>query len=120
MATNFSITRGLPFARSFRIVDGKNVWPTLPDFEVRSQLRTTKAPTSTIIENLHDFMEASYDVDDILIAWSMTGAETLTLASGGYYDIVVSDAGASDERAISISSGKIKVSDTTTKPEGET
>ena len=120
MATNFSITRGLPFARSFRITDGKNVWPNLVDFEVRSQMRLTKAPTSAIVANLHDFMTADFDANDIVITWTMTGAQTYALTGGGYYDILVSDAGATDERAIPISSGKIKVLDTTTKPEGIT
>ena len=117
------ITRGLPYAYRWRVKDGKNIWPTINDFEVRSQLRETKQNTSPLIMNLHDYMTTTYGVDaqsnDIIIDFRMTGAETRLIEETGYFDIVLSDTGVSDERAIKIGPEQIKLSDLVTLPEGD-
>ncbi len=120
--TNFTIIRGLPFRREIRIEGGKNVWSGLSDFEVRAQLRKKKAMDSELICDLHTFMTKAYgvdtQVDDIIITWSMTGSETLSaLTAKGYYDVIVSDSGSTDARAIEALSGVIALDGITTAPE---
>lgn len=117
-----TITRGLPFSRTIRVTGGKNIWPNLVDFEVRSHLRKKKDPTSLLILVLHDYMEKSYGVDtqadDIIITWTMTGAETLEITDKGYFDVLLSDPGADDERGLRAVMGSIKLEDLTTTTEG--
>lgn len=118
-----NVTRGLPYAVQWRVTDGKNIWADINDFEVRSQLRKTKLPTSLLIANLHDFMSKEYGVDaqanDIIVKLIMTGAQTRALSMSGFFDVILSDPGVEDVRGLEIYSGKIKLSDTTTEPEDE-
>lgn len=114
MTTNFTITKGLPFARVVRVTDGKNVWPQLVDFEVRSHLRAKPNTDSTLIAVLHTYMAVSFDANDILISWSMTGAQTDSLAAKGSYDIVISDPGGDDARAVLVLEGTITLKTITT------
>lgn len=107
-SVELAMTAGLPYSRRFRITNGKSVWPTLDLLEVRSQVRVRKQPTSALVGALTPFLTPSYDGDDIVIDLELTGAQTRTMIKG-YYDIVVSDVGATDERALSIASGKVKV-----------
>lgn len=102
------MTAGLPYSRRFRVQDGKLVWPTLDTFEVRSQIRKRKTPTSELLGALTPFLTPSYDEDDIVVDLELTGAQTREVV-GGYYDIIISDVGTTDARAIPIASGKVKV-----------
>lgn len=111
--TNLSITAGLPFAKSYRIVEGAQVWPGLDNFEVRSHVRQQKRPDSLLLFDLTPHIEATLDGDDILIKIEMTGAETRTVKAGKY-DIVVSDDGPEDARALVVDSGTVRVGVITT------
>ena len=116
------ITRGLPYANQWRLPNGKDMWPNLADFEVRSQLRKTKLASSQLITNLHLFMTKSYGIDtqanDIIVRWRMTGAETRALAGDGFFDVILSDPGVTDERGLRIYSDQIKLASLITAPEG--
>lgn len=121
MSTDLTITKGLPFSRVIRVTGGKNVWPELDDFEIRSELREKQLPTSQFIMALHVFMTAEYgtgdEADDILIHWEMTGADTRSIPSKGKFDIILSDPGVTDARAIPVVSGSIALAFLTTAPE---
>jgi len=95
-----SITGGLPYSRRFRLINGTTVWPTLGDFEVRSQMREGQTVTSALLADLRLFMTPSLDDTDIIISLSMTGAETRALPKAGFYDIVISDIGTDDAQAV--------------------
>lgn len=104
-----AIRAGLPYARRIRVTGGKTYWPEAGSFEVRSNIRTGKTVDTALVADLTPFLSASYDGEDIVVTLSMTGAQTRSLGNG-YYDIVLSDRGAEDARALSILSGKVKMS----------
>lgn len=107
--TNFTMQAGVPFSRVIRVVDGKNIWATENTYEIRAQLRKTQHEDSELIAELHPFMSRAYDLNDIVITWTMTGADVRTLRRGNY-DIVLSDVGVTDAKAVRILSGLISVS----------
>lgn len=126
-ATNLTIQAGIPFSRVFRVVDAKDVWPTLGSLEVRCQLRVGTRPSTRLLSNLHDFMDAAYGTgetaNDVVVTLSMTGADTAALAdvmptSSGKADLVLSDAGAVDARAVRVPL-TVTVENTTTRLEGD-
>ena len=110
---------GLPYGRRFRMQDGKNTWANLADFEVRCQVRQGKTDDSLFLFNLTPYLTPSYDVNDIVVDLVMTGADTrearsaillLTeVAAVGNYDLIISDVGVEDARAIPLASGKVKI-----------
>lgn len=105
---NLKITAGLPYARRIRIKDGKNVWPSLDDLEVRSEVRVGVSSTSKLKATLRPFITPSFDLNDLILDLQMTGNATRSLL-GGYYDIVVSDVGPTDTRAIKVVGGTLTV-----------
>lgn len=116
---------GKPFARVILFKDGKDTWPTLAEFEVRCQLRFNEATSSKLIANLHPFMTPSFQDDDIRVDWSMTGKQTRTLYDAvwghnktGYFNIIVSDTGATDERAWVVPTIEMRGIDITTRASG--
>lgn len=117
MSTDITITKGLPFSRVIRVESARIIWAELDDFEIRSQLRQKAAVDSPLIADLHDYMTATYEDDDIVITWSMTGADTRALTSKGKYDVIVSDTGSVDARAIPVLSGSISLAVLTTAAE---
>lgn len=102
------LTAGLPYARRIRMTDGKLAWPLLTDFEVRSHVRAGKDTTSPLLYDLAVHMTPSYDVNDILVDISLTGAQTRLIPPGNF-DVIISDPGVEDVRAVRLASGKIKV-----------
>lgn len=106
--TDLTIVKGLPYRRSIRVKGGVNVWPTVDDFEVRSQVRVSDDPSSTLKTDLAPYITARIDGLDIVLDLAMTGAESRTVL-GGYYDIVVSDKGHTDLNAIRVLGGKFNV-----------
>lgn len=108
-SVELAMTAGLPYARRFRVQGGKLVWSNLDQMEVRSQIRQRKTPTSPLVGALTPFLTASYEGDDILIDLELTGAQTRAMVKG-YYDIIISDVGTTDARALPVASGKVKVS----------
>lgn len=108
-----NITAGLPFARRIRVANGKNFWSELTDFEVRMQVRASKAYTSELLFDFTPWLVTTFDGNDIVIDWNLTGAQTRAVKSG-YFDLVLSDVGTTDGSAIRALSGYFKVSSTTT------
>lgn len=102
------LTAGLPYSRKIRVTGGTGVWPTLGDFEVRSQIRREQDSNSALLGDLKPYLTPSIDGLDIVLDLVLSGAQTKTIPSG-YYDIVLSDPGAVDARAISVLSGQVKV-----------
>ena len=102
------ITAGLPFGRRVRVSGGTNVWPTLVDFEVRSQIRREPNSISELLGDLRPYITPSIDGVDIVLDIEMSGAQT-RLIPEGYFDIVISDPGSTDTRAISVLTGRIKI-----------
>lgn len=106
---DLAMTAGLPYRRRFRVTGAAVVWPTVPDFEVRSQIRAGKDETTELLYNLAQHITPSIDVDDIVLDLELTGAQTRLVPHKGYYDMIISDPGVTDARAIPVSYGKIKV-----------
>lgn len=106
--------RGVPFARRIRVVAGTTIWATLDDFEVRAQVRSGRSESGRLVADLTEFLTVSLDDADILIDLVLTGAETRALASGGYYDILLSDVGTTDARALKLLAGQFTVNPTVT------
>lgn len=105
---NLVITAGLPYSRRIRIKDGKNVWTSLDDFEIRSQVRAGPTQRAKLKASLESFFTPSYDGNDIVLDFSMTGSATSSL-SKGYYDVIISDKGAVDTRGIKVMGGILTV-----------
>ncbi len=113
-AVELDLTAGIPYARRFRLTNGKNVWPELIDFEVRSQIRAGKSDQTELLYNLAQHITASFDGLDIALDLSLTGQNTRDIPAG-YYDIVLSDPGTADVRAVPlIPPSKIKIARTVT------
>lgn len=111
-AVTLPIIAGLPFTRRARLVDGRNIWGALVDFEARAQVRTRREPTATLITDLTPHLVAAYGVDtqanDIIVDLVLTGADTRAMESG-HYDIVLSDTGTTDARGIELLHGSVTV-----------
>lgn len=106
--TTLDITGGLPYSRRIRITNGVNVWPTLDDFEVRSEVRASPHGASKLKATLSQFITPSIDGNDIVLDLQMTGSDTRAL-SNGYYDIVVTDKGSTDLRGLRVLRGQLTV-----------
>jgi hypothetical protein len=112
-AVTLTVVAGLPYQRRFRILGGRKIWATRDLFEVRSHVRVRRLVTSQLLFDLTPFLKADYEADDIVVDLEMTGEDTRK-AVKGYFDIIVSDVGSEDARALTIASGKVKVSTTVT------
>ncbi len=111
-AVNFSITAGLPFAKQITVdlPTDRDWWTALSDFEVLSQIREEATTSAPLILDLADFIEKSFDdPDTILLDLFMTGSDTRSISSSGYYDVIVSDADTTDERAYMVSRGRVRL-----------
>lgn len=109
----FDVVAGLPFIRRVRITAGKNIWMTLSDFEARMHIRVAEDPRSTLKFDFTPHLRKSFDVNDIVIEWNLSGAQTRELKFG-YFDLVVSDVGITDVRAIQVLHGYLHIRSTTT------
>lgn len=110
---DLEMTAGLPYNRRFRVVGGAAIWDAEEKFEVRSHIRQRKTQDSQLLKDLSPYFSSSVVEGDILIDLSLTGEQTRGFVKG-YYDIVISDVGTVDARALTISSGKVKVGTTVT------
>lgn len=100
------ITGGLPYRRNFRITDGKDIWPALEDFELRGQVRQKDKATAPLVLNLTPYLSGAFDANDIVVTLAMTGQQT-RLLNKGFYDILISDPGVEDARALRVSEGPL-------------
>lgn len=123
---DIKITSGKPLNQVIRIVDAKDIWATLPEFEVRAQMRVGKSSSDALISNLHEFMTWVFDANDLKITWAMNGDETRELYAldwgffkKGYFNLVVSDTGEDDGRALVVPTVTVTGVDTTTKASGD-
>lgn len=98
------VTGGLPYSRKFRITNGVNIWSTVEAFEVRGQVRAKDKATAALVANLTPYLSREIDGNDIVVSLSMTGAATRTM-NKGYYDILISDPGVEDAKALRVSEG---------------
>lgn len=113
MSVDLRIQPGVPYARTWRVVDGQNLWATLGAFEVRSEVRAAQAGGGSVLYDLGAHMTKALDGNDITVSLSLTGAQTRALA-GGYYDIILSDTGTTDANALRIPGGRVRLGDTVT------
>lgn len=100
-AVRFDVKVGLPFSRRIRVTDGKNIWADLDDFEARMQIRATDDSSSQLRYDFTPHLVKSFDVNDIIVEWNLTGEQTRELQFG-YFDLVLSDTGVVDARAIQV------------------
>lgn len=108
---DLEMTAGLPYTRRVRVTGAALVWPDTDSFEVRSQFRAGKTPDTALIADLGQFLTSSVQAGDIVIDIALSGADTRALLPNlkGYYDIVISDPGIEDLRALPILSGRVKL-----------
>ena len=104
-----AMTAGLPYKRRFVVVGGASVWATVGQFEVRSQMRAGRDVNSEFLYDLAQHITPSVVGADIVLDLSLTGAQTRGVPAKGNYDIIVSDPGVTDARAIPVVNGKVKV-----------
>jgi hypothetical protein len=116
-STQLDVRPGLPFSRRVRLTDGKNIWADLDDFEARMHIRVSEDSSSRLKYDFTPHLGTSFDNDDILVEWALTGAET-SLLKLGYYDLVISDTGVEDARAIRVLYGKFNLLPGTTTSGG--
>lgn len=116
---------GKPFSQIIRVPDAKLMWPNLEDFEVRAQLRTGKSIKDLLISNLHLFMTWDFDDNDLVITWAMPGEKTRELYNKrwgyfktGYFNVVVSDIGVVDAKALVVPTVTLTIKDITTTAVG--
>lgn len=99
--------RGGGFNEVF-LEDGKDFWPGIDDCEVRAHVRAGKTTEDDLILDLSPKLQKEFVDNDIRIYWTLTGAETRQPLAG-FYDLFISDVGATDAKAIKLDEGKIKV-----------
>lgn len=104
---------GIPYRRLVTLVDGKDDWGTLGACEVRCQVRAGIEEATTLRWDLTPHLTKSYVGNDIEIVLSLTGAET-RLGKHGYYDMIISDSGVTDAKAIPLVFGQVEIEPTTT------
>lgn len=109
---------GLPYAIRFRVTGVTAIWPTLDLLEVRGQVRKKDDPASPLVGNLTPYLVATIDGTDILVTLRLNGAQTRTMAKG-YYDIVISDVGPDDDRALPVSKGPLVLDTLVTSGAGD-
>jgi hypothetical protein len=125
LATKFTLTAGRPFSQSIRVKNAKNIWPTLDLLEVRAQMRSGMGESDALIANLHDYMTCAFDENDLVVTLSMTGEQTRELYNRqwgtlrrGYFNIIISDVGTVDSRAIVVPLMTLWATNTTVRTSG--
>ena len=111
-SVTFSITAGLPFSKTFIITlpTGRSWWLQRQNFEVRAQIREKPDTSSTLILDLIDYINVTYASNVITVYLQMSGEDTRKLTRSGFYDLIVSDVGTTDQRAYKIVEGPARVS----------
>ena len=105
------IKSGLPYSKSFllELPSGRSWWTMASQFEHVGQIRKKKDRDSELILDISTFISVTtVNADTYLFELKMTGQDTRTLTESGAYDIIVSDTGITDGRAIELSVGKVK------------
>ena len=115
-SVELAMTAGLPYRRRIRVTGATSMWPTLDDFEVRSQIRAGRDVNSQFLHDLGQYITPSIEGDDIILTLELTGAQTRLLPVKGNYDVIISDPGVDDAKALPALSGKIKVGQLITGP----
>lgn len=114
---------GIPWDRQVQITDGKDRWATLGAFEARMQIRDGVSSTSALRYDMTPHLVKAFGTggtaNDIFISWSLSGAETRVLRAAcgdkeRFYDLLVSDPGVTDEEALYVLHGRIRVNSTVT------
>lgn len=111
MAETLTITSGLPFGKELNVTlpTGRTWWTNVSDFEVLMQVREEKNRNSTLVKDFAQYLTVTMPSADVVkIEVFLTGAETRTLDRGGYYDVLISDLGITDERAYVVLAGAVK------------
>lgn len=91
---------------SARVVNGTTIWASLDECEVRSQIRQYGNEASRLLLDLTPFLSMALDGADIVVTLNVPGSMTRTLPQGnGYFDMIISDVGTTDSRAITLHSG---------------
>lgn len=102
------VQAGSPYALRVVIANGTSLWTDLSDFDVRSQIRSGEGSQFPLRGDLTPFLTKSFEGDNIVITLNMTGSQTRVLKSG-YCDMLVSDVGSADDKAIRVRIGIIEV-----------
>jgi hypothetical protein len=117
-AADLKVVQGVPLSRSYRFVGAAATWPGAAGCEVKAQVKAR--PGSPVLLDLTPFLSAPAVVAsgegagvDIAVVLSMTGADTRTVTLGGMYDLILSDLGTVDARAVKVS-GSVSVEHTIT------
>ena len=108
----FHITSGIPFAKTVvaTLTNGRSWWTALNDFEVLCQIREAADEDSVLLLDLKQFLTVQISAgppDTVTIDLVMSGADTRLLKGSGFYDMVMSDVLATDDRAITLLSGPV-------------
>ena len=109
----FHIKSGIPFGKTILVTlpTGRDWWTAQGEFEVLSQIREAPDYSSSLILDIAQFMTVTFDpgvdADLVTIDLDMTGADTRLVTGSGYYDVVMSDIYAIDDRAFPILQGAV-------------
>ena len=103
----FHVTSGLPFAKTVvaTLPNGRAWWTAVNQFEVLSQIREAADVDSPLILDLASYISVGLAGDDVTIDLVIPGEGTRLIDRPGYYDMVISDDFATDDRAFVLISG---------------
>lgn len=111
---DLTMVQGVPFSRQIRVAGGTAVWSDLTQVEARAQVRRGEEVASPLVVDLTPNLTVSIDGTDIVVNISLTGAQTRLVPRDGFYDVILSDVGMTDARALKILSGKLILETTVT------
>ena len=109
---SFYIKAGLPFGKTvvMALPPTRDWWLELTDFEVQAQIREGKSETTPLIIDLNPYLKVTKnDVNTFRIDLDMTGEDTRAISKEGRYDVLISDVGATDARAIKLMKGALYI-----------
>ena len=107
----FEIVSGLPFSKEIRVSlpPGRTWWTNTSEFEVLMQVRKDKKRDSELILDLAQYLDVTMsDADTIKVMFSMGGHDTRGLHASGFFDMILSDVGTTDDRAFVVLYGTVK------------
>lgn len=110
----FLIKSGIPFSKTIvaTLPTGRSWWNDAVDFEVLAQIREGDTYESPLILDIAQFITTTFnpliDADEVTLELFMTGADTRLVTTSGFYDIILSDVLAVDDRAIQVVNGPVQ------------
>lgn len=104
----FNVRAGLPFSKRIVITDGVTLWGTVEAFEARMQIRVEPDYLSSLKYDFTPHLVKAIEANNIVISWDLTGEETRSVKSG-FFDLLLSDPGEVDTRAVLVLEGRINV-----------